>query len=938
MTPPKRPTPFALSIILFFIALFLPHLSYAATIYANSSTGNDTTGDGSSGSPYATFHKAYTAAASSGDTLDLTGTFDWTNSGESGDASGSGYTISKSMTIQGNGTSTTYIQASSTQDTADRGVFTIAASKTVTIKNLTIRYGVTTSTETGGGITNRGTLTLQGIVVSYNTYNSIANYYGGGAINLPNDANATLTVSTSTIAYNTFNGKYYGSGGIYAGQTNTITVTASTFEGNVASSSNPTTFAYSYAEPSGAFGVFRFVTTVITNSTFSGNSTNAYGGAFQIYYPNSFKITNTTIANNIASGGAGGILFESATVGYNLHMKNSILANNMGGGSANDIYVVSGSDTKITDNGYNIVEYSTNKAWSATGDVTGDQSSLNLASTLATNSATNGIRTLALSASSVAIDTGNSTTHSSIIIPSYDQRGATRSSTTDIGSFEYGGGGLADVIAPTVSVTYPSSGLYVATTTALSATASDDVSVSGVKFYVDGVFVESEDTSSPYSITWDTTATSSATHSVVVVARDSSTNYATSSSVSFIIDNSAPIFSSLSASASASTSTITWTTDDSSSSLVVFGATTSYGSTTAEQDTSSRVTSHSVSLSDLSSCTLYYYKAQSINAALLTATSTNSSFTTSGCSGGASISTTTVGTITTAAGGTLTEGVLTLTVPTSFTATSSSATFQAHLLDGTAFFASAGAPSGKNRAGTTAYTLKALTDATTTLATFSVSLTVTLTYSASDVSGIDETTLKIYRYDGSNWTALSSCSVNTSTRTVTCSTTAFSDFALFGDASSSSSSSSSTTIAANGPIFVGSLHTTQQSHFHTTTVPTTVHIATTTNTTSSSMPLVPPPTLIIKAPVEATIPLLQSSYTFSRNLHRGMYHADVKELQKYLNASGFIINENGDGSPGFETTFFGKKTQEALTQFQIANNITPAKGFFGPYTRSLLLK
>lgn len=247
----------------------------AATYYINSSTGNDTTGDGTSGTPYATFHKGYTVAAASGDTLNLTGTFDWVNADETGDSAGTGYTLGKSLTIEGQGASATFIQASTTADTADRGVFTVSSGKTVVIKNVTIRYGVSTATETAGGITNSGTLTIQNSVISYNKYNSTTNYYGAGGITLKHDAASTLTISTSTISNNTFNGKYYGSGGIYAGQDNTINITASTFTANVASSSNPSTFAYSYAEPSGAFGVFRFVTTKITNSTFSGNSTNS---------------------------------------------------------------------------------------------------------------------------------------------------------------------------------------------------------------------------------------------------------------------------------------------------------------------------------------------------------------------------------------------------------------------------------------------------------------------------------------------------------------------------------------------------------------------------------------------------------------------------------------------------------------------------------------
>ena len=444
-----------ITIIFLLSGIFIfPQAVAAATIYLNSSSGNDTTGNGSSGSPYKTFHKGYTTA-SAGDTLNLTGTFDWTNSDETGDSAGTGYTLGKNLTIQGQGADATFIQAASSANTADRGVFTVSSGVTITIKNITVRYGVSTATETAGGITNSGTLNIYNSKILYNKYNS-SNNYGAGGITLKHSANGTLNIATSTVAYNTFNGKYYGSGGVYSGQSNTINITSSTFHDNEAISTNPTDFAYSYAEPSGALGVFRFVTTSIINSTFTSNTTNSYSGALQVYYPNSFKITNSTIVNNNADAGAGGILFESVTDGYNLHMKNTILANNTGNGSSNDFYVVSGSAGRITDNGYNIVEYSTNKTWSATGDITGNQASLNIASSLADNNATNGVQTLALSSGSVAIDAGNSTANSSIAILDIDQRGGGRNGTVDIGAYEYNASGL--VVTYTLTYTAGANG------------------------------------------------------------------------------------------------------------------------------------------------------------------------------------------------------------------------------------------------------------------------------------------------------------------------------------------------------------------------------------------------------------------------------------------------------------------------------------------------
>lgn len=170
----------------------------AATIYVNSSTGNDTTGNGTSGSPYLTFHKAYTMA-SSGDTINLTGTFTWTDAGETGDASPGGYSISKNLTIQGQGAGATIIQAAASYGAADRGVFTISAGYTVTINDVTIRYGYKTTNDYGGGISNSGTLNVNrcAIYQNYVFHSPSWGGYGGGIYNA-----GTLTVQDSTINNN----------------------------------------------------------------------------------------------------------------------------------------------------------------------------------------------------------------------------------------------------------------------------------------------------------------------------------------------------------------------------------------------------------------------------------------------------------------------------------------------------------------------------------------------------------------------------------------------------------------------------------------------------------------------------------------------------------------------------------------------------------------
>jgi hypothetical protein len=78
--------------------------------------------------------------------------------------------------------------------------------------------------------------------------------------------------------------------------------------------------------------------------------------------------------------------------------------------------------------------------------------------------------------------------------------------------------------------------------------------------------------------------------------------------------------------------------------------------------------------------------------------------------------------------------------------------------------------------------------------------------------------------------------------------------------------------------------------------------------------------------------------SFYRSLGLGSIGQDVKELQKFLNANGYVLANAGAGAPGRETTYFGPITRAALIKFQVANKITPAVGFFGPITRALFNK
>jgi len=95
----------------------------------------------------------------------------------------------------------------------------------------------------------------------------------------------------------------------------------------------------------------------------------------------------------------------------------------------------------------------------------------------------------------------------------------------------HGGGG--DTTPPTVSASESGT----SGTITLSATASDNVGVTKVEFYVDSV-LKATDTTSPYSTTLDSTTLSNASHSLVAKAYDAAGNVGTSSTVNFTISNS----------------------------------------------------------------------------------------------------------------------------------------------------------------------------------------------------------------------------------------------------------------------------------------------------------------------------------------------------------------------------------------------------------------
>ncbi len=91
-----------------------------------------------------------------------------------------------------------------------------------------------------------------------------------------------------------------------------------------------------------------------------------------------------------------------------------------------------------------------------------------------------------------------------------------------------------------MAVSAPAPGATVFGTIPVSANASDDVGVVGVQFTLDGANLGAEDTSAPYSVSWNTTTASDGPHTLRAIARDASGKSTTSAAVGVTVSNATP--------------------------------------------------------------------------------------------------------------------------------------------------------------------------------------------------------------------------------------------------------------------------------------------------------------------------------------------------------------------------------------------------------------
>lgn len=269
-----------------------------------------------------------------------------------------------------------------------------------------------------------------------------------------------------------------------------------------------------------------------------------------------------------------------------------------------------------------------------------------------------------------------------------------------------------------------------------------------------------------------------------VVAYDAAGNESEPSEVaSFIVDTQEPEISNVEAQPQSDTVIINWDTDELASSVVEYGITDDYDE---DQDLEGYTDEHTVEISNLLECTTYFYLVRSVDQAGNSIESGGHSFTTTGCVGASPVLDQTQETISEADGGSveLTEEDLgiELNIPPGFSG--EDAVFQIKKLDVGSVNTQTSSPENFAWIGNYVYDLKALTDIDVSMTEFDESIQITIYFEEEDIEGIELSTVQIFRWNGSEWNPLDSCLIDEVGFAVTCQTTNFSVFGLFGEGES----------------------------------------------------------------------------------------------------------------------------------------------------------
>lgn len=119
-----------------------------------------------------------------------------------------------------------------------------------------------------------------------------------------------------------------------------------------------------------------------------------------------------------------------------------------------------------------------------------------------------------------------------------DRDGVTRPTANEIANgYVIGAVGYdTSTTVPTVNVTSPANNAVISGTVSILATASDNVGVTKVEFYVSGVLVNTE-TTAPYSYNWDTTSYANGSYTIRAKSYDANGNVGLSENVAVTVNN-----------------------------------------------------------------------------------------------------------------------------------------------------------------------------------------------------------------------------------------------------------------------------------------------------------------------------------------------------------------------------------------------------------------
>jgi len=304
------------------------------------------------------------------DTIKLPpGTYTLSIVGTDEDASATGdLDITGDLTITGDSATNTIVDGAG----IDR-VFEIDPTGTgviVDISQVTVRNGSAPDVadierRSGGGIDNRGTLTLTNVVISGNEAMFISKG-GGGLYN-----RGTMNLADTKVSGN----RGHSGGGI--GNEGTLTVVDCQISGNTASGASGaggglrnypigmtviynTTVSDNDVVGYNGGGIHNDYMLNLINSTVSGNTARVHGGG--IFNTNITALASVTIANNLANTGQGGGIYNTVEI----QIETTLLADNFASGVANNCMVPSGGN--FTDFGYNL-EDADSCGFTGTGDI-----------------------------------------------------------------------------------------------------------------------------------------------------------------------------------------------------------------------------------------------------------------------------------------------------------------------------------------------------------------------------------------------------------------------------------------------------------------------------------------------------------------------------------------------------------------------------------------